>query len=207
MATSPGHRIASLAALREVVVENPASRIKISDRLDAHATDFIARAPFLVLSTANAEGRADASPKGDAPGFVWIEDERTLVIPDRPGNKLAMGLENIVSNPHVGLLFMIPGTDETLRINGRAELSNDPALLERLAARGRPAVLAIRVEVEECFFHCAKAFIRSKLWQPDTWGERHRVSFGRMLAEKLGADDDAARQIDERIQSNYENEL
>jgi PPOX class probable FMN-dependent enzyme len=207
MATAPEHRIASLEALREIVVENPASRIKISDHLDTYATDFIARSPFLVLSTANAAGRGDASPKGDAPGFVWIEDDRTIVIPDRPGNKLAMGLENIVSNPHVGLLFMIPGTDETLRINGRAELSKDPALLERLAARGRPAVLAIRVEVDECFFHCAKAFIRSKLWHPDSWGERHRVSFGRMLADKLGADDGAARQIDERIESNYETEL
>ncbi len=207
MPASPEHRISSLEALREVVVENPASRIKISDRLDRYATEFIARSPFLVLSTASAEGRADASPKGDAPGFVWIEDERTLVIPDRPGNKLAMSLENLVSNPHVGVLFMIPGTDETLRINGRAELSRDPALLERLAARGRPAVLAIRVEVEECFFHCAKAFIRSKLWQPESWGERHRVSFGRIIAEKLGADDGAARQIDERIANNYETEL
>lgn len=207
MGTRPGHRIETLEALRTVVPENPASRVKISDRLDDYATDFIAHAPFLVLATAAADGSADASPKGDAPGFVLVEDERTLVIPDRPGNKLAMSLENIIANPHVGVLFMIPGTDETFRVNGLAELSRDPDLLAGLAARGRPAVLAIRVRVEECFFHCAKAFIRSKLWHPDAWGEKHSVSFGRMIADKLGADRDAARQIDERIATNYREEL
>ena len=201
------HAITSLAALRELVPENPASTVKLGDRLDDFARDFVARAPFLVLATADAEGRADASPKGDAPGFVVVHDERTLLIPDRPGNRLVMGHRNILANPHVGLLFVVPGTDETLRVNGRAELTRDPALLEALAARGRPAVLALRVTVEECFFHCGKAFIRSALWKPERWGERHAVSFGAMLAPKLGRGEETARQIDAAIAENYRNEL
>ncbi|MBW2244001.1 MAG: pyridoxamine 5'-phosphate oxidase family protein, partial [Deltaproteobacteria bacterium] len=140
------------------------------------AIAFIERSPFLVLSTSNKDGLLDASPKGDGPGFVLVESDRSLVIPDRPGNGLAMGHLNVLENPRVGLLFLIPGTNETLRVNGCAELTRNPALLERLAARGKPAVLAIRVEIEECFFHCGKAFIRSNLWQPEQWGERHRVS-------------------------------
>jgi predicted pyridoxine 5'-phosphate oxidase superfamily flavin-nucleotide-binding protein len=105
------------------------------------------------------------------------------------------------------VLFLIPGTPETYRVNGTAELTTDPALLERLAARGRPAVLAIRVHVEECFFHCAKAFIRSKLWQPETWPERRRVSFGKMFAKAAGADDEAAAAIDAAIETDYRENL
>ena len=135
---------------------------------------FIERCPFLVLSTSDRSGRVDASPKGDAPGFLSVVDEKTLLIPDRPGNRLAYGHLNVLENPQVGLLLVIPNTSETLRINGKAELSADPELLESLAARGKPAVLAIRVTVEECFFHCGKAFIRSGLWKPDEWGARHR---------------------------------
>lgn len=141
---------------------------------------------------------------GDGPGFVLIEDERTFVIPDRPGNRLVFGLENILANPHVGVLFLIPGTPETLRINGTAEITRDPALLERLAARGKPAVLGIRVHIEECFFHCAKAFLRSQLWKPETWPERRRISFGKIMAAKLGADPD---QIDKAIEEDYRTNL
>ena len=167
--------------LRSVIGnEIPGLNEKNIDHLDQHALDFIAKCPFLILSTADQNGRCDASPKGDAPGFVQILNDRTLLIPDRPGNKLAYGHQNILSNPQVGLLFMLPGTSETLRVNGSAKLDASPTVLENLSARGRPAVLAIRVEVQECFFHCAKAFIRSGLWQQSSWPERpHRVSFGR----------------------------
>jgi PPOX class probable FMN-dependent enzyme len=163
-----------------------------------------------VLSTADAAGNIDASPKGDAPGFVLIEDEQTLVIPDRPGNKLAYGHLNILANPKVGVLFMIPGTPETLRVNGQASLTADPDLLGQLAARGKPATLAIRIQVEECFFHCAKAFIRSALWKPESWPERQKISFGRMLAKSLGTgtDDSAsAAAIDEMVESDYRDNL
>jgi hypothetical protein len=140
-----------------------------------------------------------------------VADDATLVFPDRPGNRLVYGHLNILRNPHVGLLFLVPGTSETLRVNGRAELTRDPALLERLAARGKPAVLAVRVHVDECFFHCGKAFIRSRLWQPDSWGAKHAVSFGRMFAKKLGQDGDSASgtaaAIDEQIAADYRDNL
>lgn len=202
------HAVRTPEALRELIgTEIPGIGLKNQRGLDEFATDFIARAPFLVLSTSDRNGNLDASPKGDAPGFVLVEDERTLVIPDRPGNRLVYGHLNVLENPKVGVLFMIPGTPETLRVNGTAELTRDPVLLERLAARGKPAVLAIRVRVEECFFHCAKAFIRSKLWQPDSWGERHRVSFGRMMARKTGSGEEAAKAFDAAIETDYRENL
>ena len=202
------YRIDSLEALRAVIAEpTPGTEAKILPALDDYAVDFLSRCPFLVLSTCDAEGRLDASPKGDAPGFVLVEDEETVVIPDRPGNKLAYGHSNILGNPQVGLLGVVPGTAETLRINGRAELTRDPALLDRLAARGRPAVLAIRVRVDEVFFHCAKAFIRSKLWAPETWPEDYRVSLGEMFARRAGGDAAMARNLDAAIEENYRSEL
>jgi PPOX class probable FMN-dependent enzyme len=199
MSTDP-HRISTRDQLREIVGEsNPAVEQKVFEQLGEPMADFIGRSPFLVLSTADSDGRQDASPKGDAPGFVEVVDGQTLLIPDRMGNKLAMGHENLLVNPRVGLLFLVPGTRETLRVNGRAEMTRDPALLEQLAARGRPAQLAIRVFVEEVFFHCAKAFVRSQLWKPDTWAEPIRISFGRQLAEKLGGGDELVKAIDDAV--------
>ena len=177
--------IESVDDLREVIVANDTAKLKLGEVLDERARSFIAESPFLVLSTSDGEGRTDASPKGDAPGFVLVEDDRTLVIPERQGNTLAFGLTNILENPLVGLLFVIPGTTETLRVNGRAELDRDPELLERLAARGKPAVLGMRVHVEQVFFHCAKAFIRSQLWKQETWPPKRRISFGEIVAPKL----------------------
>ena len=202
------HSITTAERLREVVgAEIPGLAEKNQDCLNEFAIDFLSRCPFLVLSTSDANGRADASPKGDAPGFVQVEDERTLIIPDRPGNKLAYGHLNIIENPHVGVLFMIPGTPETLRVNGRAELTSNPTLLEQLAARGKPAVLAIRVHIDECFFHCAKAFIRSDLWKPDAWPDRQKISFGRMYAKQRGADEATAQEIDAFVEADYRDNL
>ena len=195
-------------ALRAVIGEEiPGLGEKNEAVLNEFAVDFIARSPFLVLSTADEQGRLDASPKGDAPGFVAVEDERTLLIPDRLGNRLAYGHRNILANPHVGVLFMIPGTTETLRVNGTAALTADPDLLERLAARGRPAVLVLRVEVEEVFFHCSKAFLRSKLWQHEAWGERYKVSFGKMYAKRKNASEETAAAIDAGIERDYRENL
>ncbi len=202
--------IRTVEELREVVAPpNEGVAMKLGDRLDQFARDFIAECPFLVLATASAEGRGDASPKGDDPGFVLVEDDDTLVIPDRPGNNLAFGLTNIIETGQVGLLFIIPGTTETLRVNGRAELVRDPELLADLAARGKPAVLAIRVHVEEVFFHCAKAFIRSQLWKHETWPPKRKISFGAMFAAKLDAADDEAlvTMIDESVEENYRTAL
>jgi PPOX class probable FMN-dependent enzyme len=202
------HVIRSVQELREVVgQEIPGLGLKNQARLDEYAIEFLSRVPFLVLATSDAEGRLDASPKGDGPGFVHVLDERTLVIPDRPGNKLVYGHLNILANPEVGVIFMIPGTPETLRVNGTAELTADPELLARLAARGRPAVLAIRVTVEECFFHCAKAFLRSQLWKPETWPERQKISFGAMFAKRTGTGEDAARAVDAHVEKDYRENL
>jgi len=208
MENSGDYRITSLEQLRAIFGEpSPLVAKKLLRGLDEMAAGFIRRSPFLVIGTADAEGNQDVSPKGDGPGFVMIEDENTLLIPDRRGNKLIFTLQNILANPHVGLIFVVPGTDETLRVNGTAELSADPALLEQLSARGLPAQLAIRVKVRECFFHCAKAFIRSQLWKPESWNERMRISWGKYLAEKIGASDETATQIDQFVQQDYKNNL
>jgi len=203
------HGIETLEQLR-VRMGEPSEFVagKVNDFVDDFGREFIARAPFLVLSTADAEGRQDVSPKGDAPGFVTVADERTLLIPDRKGNKLLYGLANILSNPRVGLLFLIPGTEETLRVNGRAELTEDPEILKALAARGQDALLAIRVHVDECFFHCAKAFRRSALWKPETW-QPHKVSFGAQFAKRIDRAGDAEliENIDKAVETDYREEL
>ena len=138
-------------------------------RLDVHCRALIAHAPFMLLATSDAQGRCDVSPKGDPAGFVRVLDDTHLVIPDRPGNKRLDGMRNILANPHVGLIFLIPGRRETLRVNGRACITRDEALLASMEAMGKRPLLAIGVEVEEVYIHCAKAFIRSGLWQPDRW--------------------------------------
>ena len=197
--------ISSIEELRAVVGEPTAGiELKIYDELFDEACEFIARSPFLVLSTSDRAGNHDASPKGDAPGFVVVEDSKTLLIPDRPGNRLVYGHTNILEQPKVGILFVIPGTTETLRVNGRASLHTDVELLDRLAARGRPAILAIRVQVDQCFFHCSKAFIRSALWKSETWPEKRTLSFGAMFARRLGTEDPAvARTIDDAVAEDY----
>jgi uncharacterized protein len=202
------HSIESLDALRRVIGDPiPGLGLKNEAVISEEAREYIERSPFLVLATSDAEGRLDASPKGDEPGFCLIEDERTLVIPDRPGNKLAYGLENILANPRVGVIFMLPGTPETVRVNGTAALTADPELLARLAARGKPAVLAIRIRVEECFHHCAKAFIRSKLWKPDSWSGRLKISFGAMAAKRMKLGDDVAAKFDAVVEDDYRTNL
>lgn len=202
------HAVRTVEELRAIVGE-PMQGLDLKNQaeLDEYAVDFIARSPFLILSSADESGNLDASPKGDGAGFVLVEDGRTLVIPDRPGNKLAYGHLNILANPKVGVIFLVPGTPETLRVNGTAELTRDPALLERLAARGKPAVLAIRVHVDECFFHCAKAFIRSGLWKPASWPDRVKVSFGKMLAKRVGGDESVAASVDQLVADDYRDNL
>ena len=151
----------------------PAERAvkKQMDRLDGHCRAIVARSPFLLLGTSGADGRCDVSPKGDLPGFTLVLDDTTLVIPERPGNKRVDSLTNILENPHVGLLFVVPGKEETLRVNGRASIVLDEDLLARMAHDGKPPILGIEVKVEECYAHCAKAFKRSGLWEPARWPE------------------------------------
>jgi PPOX class probable FMN-dependent enzyme len=154
--------------------------------LTADCRDFIAHSPFLVMGTASADGRCDVSPKGDAPGFVQVLDDHHLVIPDRLGNNRLDGLRNIVENEHVGLIFLIPGREDTLRVNGRARIVRDEALLERLAVNGKRPVTALVVEVEQTFMHCARAFKRAGLWEPERWPDTSGVrSMQRMIWDLL----------------------
>src|SRR5262245_52909802 len=195
------HRITTLEQLRDRMGEpHPATRQKVFAGLDEQMTAFVERSPFCILATSDADGQLEVSPKGDGPGFVAIESPHSLVVPDRKGNKLLFGLQNILANPNVALIFLIPGTEETLRVRGRAELTTEPELLARLSARGQPALIGIRVAIERCFFHCPRAFLRADLWKPETWGEPQRVSFGRQLAPKLGGGAELAARIDEGLE-------
>jgi uncharacterized protein len=142
---------------------------KTLDHLDRHCVAFIGSAPFVLISTADAAGRMDISPRGDAPGFVRVLDANTLAIPDRPGNQRFDTFRNLFENPKVGLIFLIPGKRETLRVSGSGELVRDSALLESMSAQGKVPALALIVRVEEAFMHCAKCMVRSKLWQPEEW--------------------------------------
>ena len=179
--------ISSTEALRALYGQ-PGERAvaKEQARLDEHTRAFIAHSPFLVLGTAGADGRCDVSPKGDAPGFVHVLDDHRLAIPDRLGNNRLDGLRNVVENPHVGLIFFIPGREDTLRVNGRATISRDEALLERLAVNGKRPQTALVVEVEQTFMHCARAFKRAGLWQPERWPDASSVpSMQRMIWDLL----------------------
>jgi len=197
---SDPHVIRTEAELREVIPEpNAVIQQKIFDYVDEFAGAFIRKAPLLLLATVGSDGGLDVSPKGDAAGFVQVEDEKTLVIPDRPGNKLTYGFRNILANPAIGLIFVVPGVMETLRINGRAEITRDPVLLEQLSARHKPAVLATRVRVEESFFHCGKAFVRSSLWKPSSWPEGVKANIGKQIAKRNAAGDELALAIEKGL--------
>ncbi|WP_208250457.1 pyridoxamine 5'-phosphate oxidase family protein [Rhizobium sp. T1470] len=184
---------------------------KCQDNLGKHAQEFIRRSPFLCIGTQNLDRKADVSPRGDPVGFVKILDERTLAIPDRPGNNRLDTLVNILANPSVGLLFIIPGFEDTLRVNGRATLMNDPELLGSMSVNDRAPKLAIVVKVSEVFMHCAKAFRRSHLWNPDHFQDRTKMPslVKIILDETTGApsDEDEMRKIDDDLEVEYERTL
>lgn len=179
--------VSSEARLREVL-GHPGDRAvgKERPRLDEHCRAFIAQSPFLLLGTANASGQCDVSPKGDEPGFVKVLDETHLAIPDRIGNNRLDGMTNMLVNPHVGLIFLIPGREDTLRVNGRAWIVEDEAILDSMVMKGKRPPFAIGVEVEQAFMHCPKAFIRSGLWKHDEWPDPNALpSMSRMLWDQL----------------------
>jgi len=156
-------------------------------RFDKHCRDFIARSPFLVIASSDPSGRCDASPKGDAPGFVEVLDDTTVLIPDRLGNNRVDTIGNLLVRPGVGLIFFVPGINETLRVNGRARITTDPAVLEPLAVNGKVPRSGILVTAEEIYFHCGKALIRSDLWNPEKRLRRSEFpSLGHILADQTG---------------------
>jgi PPOX class probable FMN-dependent enzyme len=195
--------VTSIEQLRDIIAEPPADSIVIRKQLaalDDHCRTIINASPFLLLSTSNAAGQCDVTPRGDGPGFVQILDDRTLVIPDRPGNRRIDSMVNIIENPHVGLLFLVPGMDETLRVNGRALLTNDRELLGRMAVKGKSPQLAIIVEVEEVFFHCARAFRRAKLWEADTWPDRKTLpTLGQIIADQTRPEGFTSEDLDRSL--------
>jgi len=159
-------------------------------RLDAHCRAFIARSPFVLMGTSDGKGNADVTPKGDKPGFATILDDTTIAIPDRPGNNRLDTLENIILEPAVGLLFLIPGMNETLRVNGVAKITVDPVLRERLAVEGKPPISVVVITVKSAYMHCAKAFMRSQLWQPESWPDRKSMpTLGEILHDQLSLSD------------------
>jgi uncharacterized protein len=168
--------------------------------LDEAAVRFVAQCPFVIVATADAQGRCDASPKGDPPGFLHIADERTLYLPDRSGNKMFQSMTNIMQNPHVGMILIIPGEEWTMRINGQARVVDDPPLLERLSARGRPAQLAIEIKVEECFFHCPRSFKRAQLWNSERFQKYQGDAWGKILAQRTNLASDKAEELDKGIE-------
>ena len=180
------------------VYEPPAPRAaqKVLDHLDVHCRNFIALSPLCVLSSANAKGQADASPRGDPPGFVKVLDDKTLLLPDRPGNNQVDSLQNIVENPGVGLLFFVPGMNETLRVKGKAEIVTDVEELESMTVKGRPPVSGLRITVDEAFLHCGRALIRSKIWDPEVQIDRSVYpTYGQALADQIAGAD--AKEIDD----------
>jgi uncharacterized protein len=162
--------ITSAAELRELVgAPNRRSATKVRQVLHERDREWLAASPFCLIGTSAADGSCDVSPKGDPPGFTRVLDEKTIVIPDRAGNNRADGFGNLLSNPQVGLLFLVPGRPDTLRINGRARLLRDAPFFDDMIVKGHRPKLALLVAIDEIFYHCAKAFMRSKLWDPATW--------------------------------------
>jgi PPOX class probable FMN-dependent enzyme len=194
--------------LREIVGHpNPSIVAKVIDHIDDICRKFIAASPFAIIATKGADGLIEVSPKGDPAGFVAVLDEKTLAIPDRVGNKRVDTFENLLVNPDVGLIFLIPGYGYTLRVGGRARIVRDAALAQRLAVNSRLPDLVLVVSVAEAFWHCAKCIARSKMWQPESWPDLQDVP---SLAEAMVAHGKLARSIGEQqslIASDFETRM
>ena len=176
--------------------------LKVTDQLNEVARKFIATAPFVIVATKSAQGLIDVSPKGDYAGFVEVYDDKTLIIPDRLGNHRVDGFQNIIEDPNVAILFIVPGHGDTLRIAGKARIVKDREISKRHAIKGREPLLALVVDVEEAFLHCSKSFIRSRLWYPESWPERKTAP---TLAEWVLATVEEKQTLDD-VQSDHTND-
>jgi PPOX class probable FMN-dependent enzyme len=187
---------------------HPRARDKGRDHLLDVDVAWLSAAPFCVMATSDAEGRCDASPKGDPAGrLVHVIDTRTIALAERPGNRRADGYRNILANPHVGLEFLIPGRGDTLRVNGRARLVSDAPFFDEMVVKGHRPLLAVVVEIEEVFFHCAKAFLRSGLWKPETWDPEAAVQRRAVIAATVEPDGRTIDELDEYYGPGYEQHL
>lgn len=202
-------KITSKEELRAMMGE-PSRNVqnKAIDRLDHHCINFLQKAPMAFLSTAGADGQCDTSPRGDGPGFVHILDDRHFIIPERPGNRRMDSLFNILDNPHAGMLFVIPGLGETLRINGKAFVIKDQEILKEMAVNGKVPALGIMIEVTECFLHCAKAFKRSQLWEPEFWAPKEELpNAPRILADHINLEDVTNETVQASLAVSYTKHL
>ena len=184
----------------------PALRKELS-RLDEHCRWFIERAPFVFIATSGADGRCDVSPKGDAPGFVQVLDDETIVMPNRPGNNRADSISNILQNPHIGMIFVVPGADWTLRVNGRAAIVRDAEVLARCAVNGKAPALAIGVHVEEAYMHCPKCIIRSGLWDPERMLSPGDMPKFALMARDMAGYQAVPAEVVERMEAEEETKL
>ena len=201
-------RISTKEDLRRIITEpRPATRVKILDALDDQSIEFLKRCPFALVGTTSEDGTVEVSPKGDEPGFIRMEDPKTLLIPERVGNNLAFGLNNIIATGEIGIIALVPATGETLRISGTAEIHDDADLLASLSSLGKPALLATRVHIKHCYFHCARSIVRAKLWDPKAWPAPGRISFGKIIAPRIGESDAVAAQIDANVEGAYTTRL
>jgi PPOX class probable FMN-dependent enzyme len=201
-------RLNSIADLRRVITEPRSTTFtKILKELDEQSIEFLQRCPFALVATTAEDGTIEVSPKGDEPGFIRMEDPQTLLIPERVGNNLAFGLSNIINNGKIGIIALVPATGETLRISGTAEVFDDPELVQSLSSLGKPALLATRVHIKHCYFHCARSIVRANLWKPEKWPAASRISFGKIIAPKIGAGEDVAAQIDAGVAGAYAERL
>ena len=181
--------------------------LKQLDHLDKHCQAFIEISPFLVIGTMGSDGLGDVSPRGDAPGFVKVKDEKTIYLPDRLGNNRTDTLSNVLENSGVGLLFLVPGMNETLRVNGNAKITTDKNILESLSVEGKAPRSALEIIIEEAYLQCAKALIRSKLWEEDYKIERKNFpSLGKIISDQIGRGDDENR-AERSIQKGYRTKL
>jgi PPOX class probable FMN-dependent enzyme len=175
-----------LEALIPIYRPQPGKPDKQLDFVDAHARAFIATSPLVMLATTDPTGRLDVSPRGDPPGFVQVLDERHILIPDRKGNHRLDSLRNVLGNPRVGTLFVVPGREDTLRVNGRARITADAEKLQLCAVQGKVPVVAVEVEVDELYFHCSRSFLRGAVWQPEHWPDAsHLATLGRALKDQM----------------------
>ncbi len=198
-------RIETLEQLAEIIPDpSPRASAKLLDHLDEQALAFIARSQFMLIGTEGETG-IEISPKGDRPGFVEVIDNRTMLIPERPGNQLKIGLRNILANGRIALIFMCPPTGDLVRVSGRATLHNDADQCERMAMGGKPALLVMRVEIERAFFHCSRAILRSELWKSETWGDPMKISYGKIYAQALGKPE--IEELFDTITQERENDL
>ncbi|MEM7569451.1 MAG: MSMEG_1061 family FMN-dependent PPOX-type flavoprotein [Pseudomonadota bacterium] len=205
---TPKSPVTSVDGIRDLIGEpHPLVSKKIIDRLDDVGRRFIGASPFAMLSTLDAEGFPDVSPRGDASGeFIHVIDDETLMMPERPGNKLAFSLQNIVDNGKVALIFMIPGVIETYRVHGSARIVKDAEILQQLEARGAPALMAVEIKIRRCFLHCGKAVMRSALWKTESQAGKHAFKFGGTIARETG-DGSLEEAVNQLVEEDYRDNL